>query len=312
MVEAVDPSFGASGKVTVLGTNVVGLAEVIPGADLDEGNLVAVSDKSLPAGDPEVLITIEHELSGETLALAPVDRCPMPTHVLVEGVSAEVGEEPGGGSGHVRLGAALDAGQAANELVIGVERPDELLKLSLALSAERGRGEVRIGDRLSRVSCRDGKGPSRVELRDETSINQWSPTGVDGGVLTLNAPSMTPPKVLKVAGSMKKAGTKWTLPVVSGCWVNCVFQPVGTSAAPNVHDSPANVETNALPSTVSCGERLANWVVKSRMAAPLSAVVHGKELRTSCFRRSITETDALRFSRVPASTPTSCQMRKRA
>ena len=69
MVEAVDPSFGASGKVTVLGTNVVGLAEVIPGADLDEGNLVAVSDKSLPTGDPEVLITIEHELPNETLAL---------------------------------------------------------------------------------------------------------------------------------------------------------------------------------------------------------------------------------------------------
>ena len=69
MVETVDPSFGASGKVTVLGTNVVRLAEVVPGADLDEGNLVAVSDKSLPAGHPEVLITIEYELSGETLAL---------------------------------------------------------------------------------------------------------------------------------------------------------------------------------------------------------------------------------------------------
>ena len=95
----------------------------------------------------------------------------MPTYVLVEGVSAEVGEEPGGGSGHVRLGAALDAGQAANELVIGVERPDKLLKLGLALSAERGRGEVGIRDRLGSVSCRDGKGPSRVELRDETSIS---------------------------------------------------------------------------------------------------------------------------------------------
>ena len=80
-------------------------------------------------------------------------------------------EEPGRGSGHVRLGAALNASEAANELVIGVERPDKLLKLGLALGAERGRGEVRIGDRLSRVSCRDGKGPSGVELRDETFIS---------------------------------------------------------------------------------------------------------------------------------------------
>ena len=95
----------------------------------------------------------------------------MPTYVLVEGVSAEVGEEPGRGSGHVGLSATLDASEATNELVVGIKRSNELLKLGLALSAERGRGEVRIGDCLSRVSCRDGKGPSRVELRDETSIS---------------------------------------------------------------------------------------------------------------------------------------------
>ena len=62
MVEAVDPSFGASGKVTVLGTNVVGLAEVVPGADLDERYLVTVGDEGLPPSDPKVLVTVENEL----------------------------------------------------------------------------------------------------------------------------------------------------------------------------------------------------------------------------------------------------------
>ena len=58
---------------------------------------------------------------------------------------------------------------------------------------------------------------------------------------------MAPLKVLNVAGSVKKDGTKWTLPGVSGCCVNWVLQPDGASVAPKVQDSPANVETNALP-----------------------------------------------------------------
>jgi hypothetical protein len=48
--------------------------------------------------------------------------------------------------------------------------------------------------------------------------------------LTLKAPSMTPPKVLKVFGSMKNDGTKWIalLPVISGWFVNWVAQPSAT------------------------------------------------------------------------------------
>ena len=65
---AINPCL-AVGLCAFDGADVVRLAEVVPGADLDEGNLVAVSDKSLPAGHPEVLITIEHELSSETSAL---------------------------------------------------------------------------------------------------------------------------------------------------------------------------------------------------------------------------------------------------
>lgn len=96
--------------------------------------------------------------------------------------------------------------------------------------------------------------------------------------LTLKSPSMTPLNVLNVAGSMKKDGTKWTLPVVSGCCVNCVFQPEGASAAPKVHASPAKVETNALLPTLSWADRLAKVLVRERMVAASSAVLHGKEL----------------------------------
>ena len=46
----------------MLRTNVVRLAKVVPGNDLDKRDLIAVGNDVLPAGDPEVLITVEDEL----------------------------------------------------------------------------------------------------------------------------------------------------------------------------------------------------------------------------------------------------------
>ena len=75
MAEAVDPLLRAGGEGTVLGADVVGLAKVVPGADLDERDLVAVSDQRLPAGDPEVLVTVEHELQNHNQLQPPPPPC---------------------------------------------------------------------------------------------------------------------------------------------------------------------------------------------------------------------------------------------
>ena len=89
VVEAVDPGVGTRRQLAVLRADVVGLAKVVPGDNLDERDLVAVRDHVFPAGDPEVLVAVEDE-------------------VLVERVRAEVREEPRCDGGHVRLRAALD------------------------------------------------------------------------------------------------------------------------------------------------------------------------------------------------------------
>ena len=62
VIEAVHPRLRAGRELAVLGPDVVRLAEVVPGADLNEVDLVAVGDKGLPARDPEVLIAVENEL----------------------------------------------------------------------------------------------------------------------------------------------------------------------------------------------------------------------------------------------------------
>ena len=63
MVETVDPRVRAGGEVTVLRTDVVRLAEVVPAHDLDEANLVAVGNEVLPARHPEMFVTVVDELS---------------------------------------------------------------------------------------------------------------------------------------------------------------------------------------------------------------------------------------------------------
>ena len=66
VVEAVHPSVGPGRELTVFGPDVVGLAEVVPGDDLDEAHFVAARDDVLPTRDVEMLIAIVDELcSGE-------------------------------------------------------------------------------------------------------------------------------------------------------------------------------------------------------------------------------------------------------
>ena len=62
MIKAVDPCLRARGQLTVLGSDVVGLAEVVPGNNLDEGDFVPVGNDVLPTRHPEVFITVEDEL----------------------------------------------------------------------------------------------------------------------------------------------------------------------------------------------------------------------------------------------------------
>lgn len=68
VVKTVDPSLGARWELTVLGPNVVGLAEVVPCHDLHKAHFVAVGDDVLPAPDPKVLITVEDELDADTVS----------------------------------------------------------------------------------------------------------------------------------------------------------------------------------------------------------------------------------------------------
>ena len=66
VVKAVDPRVGAGRELAMLRPDVVGLAEVVPGDDLDEAHFVAARDDVLPTRDVEMLIAIVDELcSGE-------------------------------------------------------------------------------------------------------------------------------------------------------------------------------------------------------------------------------------------------------
>lgn len=64
----------------------------------------------------------------------------------------------------------------------------------------------------------------------------------------------------------------------SGCWVNWVLQPSATLACPNVHDSPAKVETNARPFICSWLGCVAKFFTRARRAAPSSTVWQGNTL----------------------------------
>jgi len=62
---------------------------------------------------------------------------------------------------------------------------------------------------------------------------------------TLKSPSITSPNSANFTGSTKNAGTKYIFPFSSGFPANCVAHPLGTLLWPNVHVSPAKVETKA-------------------------------------------------------------------
>ena len=122
---------------------------------------------------------------------------------------------------------------------------------------------------------------------------------------TLNSPSMTPAKSENLDGSIKNAGTKWIFPSRSGCFENWLDQPPGTLDCPNVHVSPAKVETKARDS--NC-----NWLgweiyvlTRLRKFAASLGEAHGTELRGE-------RSDKLRvcLSSLEAWSHTTCQGRE--
>ena len=82
-------------------------------------------------------------------------------------------------------------------------------------------------------------------------------------------------------GSMKNAGTKWILPSMSGCCVYAARHPSAGVAAPNVHLSPANVDTNARPPTWSWFVRVATASVSARIG---SASLADAQVNVLCVR----------------------------
>jgi len=126
VVEPVNPSL-AVGLVTLDGADVVGLAVVVPGDDLDNVDLVAVVKDGLPPFGVQVVI--RHVDPLKTTVRTERGKILWDTYVLVEGVRSVMGEEPRRDSSHVSLsGAWRHVLQTTQVHLVGLDGTDEIAK----------------------------------------------------------------------------------------------------------------------------------------------------------------------------------------
>ena len=127
MVATVNPIL-AIGLVTLDGTDVVGLAVVVPGDDLDYVNLVAVVDDGLPTLVVQVVVRHVDPLKTTPGSEKNVVKFLWDTYVFVEGIGSVVGEEPRGNSGHVGLGIILHASQTTQPDFVRLNGTNEVVE----------------------------------------------------------------------------------------------------------------------------------------------------------------------------------------